>query len=1424
MTPRNKFIRIGTKVDKRQLKEEYNQKESVSLQPLYLYAEQVKQQAYNQALLEAYAVLEDDKASTVNVRSALERLKVARQALDGINKKVPTFVISQLTKDEDNKNVKIIFSSDDPDQAGISRKLSLYKGGQLEKEVLITDPSQSLTLERLDYYQDYEIKTSLVYDIGKGQVTEPETDQETFRLEYKKIEFKDIDQLEIYMKDGANYKRKLTFDALPTDPTNYFIKLKSDRFKDALLPVQTIVDTGSEFEVTVSFEELVQQGEDSKYSSGFRFKVSKPEVAENVYTNFASLIAGMRNNPNATFILGANMTASDVTLSATDQSYVTSEFKGILKGEHQGKSFAIYDLVKPLFHTINGATISNLDLKDVQIETNQAYTGTVANFAKRSQLNNVAVKGQIVAKQGEIGGLIGRIESLVTLDNTLFKGRIDVFGDPNAIYRVGGLVGKVIETSRSWSDNPIIHSSMADLHLNMSSSFRIAMGGGLVGSADILKISDSYAKGNIHYAGTPDMQRQRLDGLVVKEQNYVTVDRSVSDMEVTGKAYQWTNPQTKEEIERQVASLKLTATLEDSPSPFLNLYSVDYTTLPTASKDHAVAYHNIEKLTPFYNKEYIVYYGNRIASTDKLYSTRLVDVVPMIDRRIVTDVATEKAAINHIMLHYEDGTVEYIPITYKEDFKNKQIAEYQLNGRDLLYTPEEFLSSYEDIINRVQPILSEVAFDGEEVKSVLRMTDKDKLSDLYLSKPFAEVKENLTENLRKALSMSHSVNALGGATSDYLVKQLTDKKAAFLLGLSYLSRWYDIPFGDIQTKDLTTFKNDFFGGTDTPVIESIIRLGESGFVNLQSKNNVSTYKKFIGSDKGQENLFNLLEAYKNRFRPEKTANEWLKETTKAYVVETLSGIDEIQKKQQTALSDSKYSVGLYDRIKLNTWENQNLLLPLLTLKEESVYVITNMTTLSFGGYERYKQDPLPEGKDTNQYIRSLVDRAAIWQRDHFDFWYKVLTPETREKLFRNVANYDGYYYPTDNKKSSWRLEDASESSIAEFFGPSGLWYPEKAGLAAYATGNVTYFIQHRMLDQLGTATFTHEMVHNLDGDVYFEGNGRREGQGPELFALGLLQAPDTLNQQIIGINNFFTDETPNPNRLQVANPNTRFNSAKDLKDYMHGVFDVVYLLDYLEANAVLKQSNQVKKDWFRKIGNSYIQTTYGEQSHAGNTITPLTDADVERLKTWDNLIDENIINRREYYNEANLTRNDYYLISLFSPIYAALDNPTGAPGDLMFRRMAFELLAAKGYQDGFVPYVSQQLGEQALKQGKKTYSTWFRKDVGVVDDNMVLKTVFGDTYPSWAAFKKAMYQERIDKLPNLKPITIQYNLGSRRTKTEVITSYQQLQKLMDDAVAYDVTKLPNSLTAQGSWVNVLKKRIYNAYLQDTNDFTSSIFN
>ena len=43
---------------------------------------------------------------------------------------------------------------------------------------------------------------------------------------------------------------------------------------------------------------------------------------------------------------------------------------------------------------------------------------------------------------------------------------------------------------------------------------------------------------------------------------------------------------------------------------------------------------------------------------------------------------------------------------------------------------------------------------------------------------------------------------------------------------------------------------------------------------------------------------------------------------------------------------------------------------------------------------------------------------------------------------------------------------------------------------------------------------------------------------------------------------------------------------------------------------------------------------------------------------------------------------------MFSPIYAGLNNPNGTPGDVMFRKTAFELYAEKGYYQGLLPYVS----------------------------------------------------------------------------------------------------------------------------------------
>ena len=174
---------------------------------------------------------------------------------------------------------------------------------------------------------------------------------------------------------------------------------------------------------------------------------------------------------------------------------------------------------------------------------------------------------------------------------------------------------------------------------------------------------------------------------------------------------------------------------------------------------------------------------------------------------------------------------------------------------------------------------------------------------------------------------------------------------------------------------------------------------------------------------------------------------------------------------------------------------------------------------------------------------------------------------------------------------------------------------------------------------------------------------------------------------------------------------------------------------------------------------------------------------------------------------------------MFSPIYAALSNPKGAPGDIMFRKTAYELLAEKGYQDGFLPYVSNQYAEEAKRNGDITYSDWLRKDVGLITDSLVLKNVFANQYVSWSDFKKDMFNKRIRKQDQLKPITIQYELGVPNSSKEItIRSAAQMQELIDQAVAKDVANIDRTTShAPASWVHLLKQKIYNAYLRSTDD-------
>ena len=1385
-------------------------------------------------------VVETKELSRTEVAPVKEIVKVGT-----LVKVKPTVEIANLTKAENKKSITVSYNLTDTTSAYVSAKAQIFQGDQLIKEMDIENPAKAQVISGLDYYTPYTLKTRLTYNLGENDEQSTETSTQAFQLDYKKIEIKDIDSVELYGKENDRYRRYLSLSEAPTDTAKYFVKIKSDRFKEMYIPVKSITEnTDGTYKVTAAVDQLVEEGAEG-YKEDYTFNVAKSKAEQpGVYTSFKQLVTAIQSNLAGVYKLAADMTADEVGLPENQTSYIKGEFTGTLVGTEGSKAYAIYDLKKPLFDILKNATVKDLDLKNTQVDSKE-NAAAVAKTADNATISNVAVEGKVSGRKSVAGLVVDATNTRI--ENSSFSGKLIAnHADNNANY-AGGIVGKLT------GGNAKVDKSKVDVVISTAARNNNQTAGGIVGKLEnSALVTRSVTTGKIlNGQGYP-----RVGGIVGSTYPRGRVDNVVSNMNV-GDGYATTGDQfgsadvknaitsvenkkqdnfvrkvTKEEVDAKITSYGITVTLDDTGQDLkANSKEVDYTALSKAQVERKVAYNNIEKLMPFYNKELVVYYGNKVATTDKLYTTELLDVVPMNGNEVVTDINNKKNSINRVMLHYKDNTVEYLDVTFKENFTNSQVVEYNVADKGYILTPEAFVSDYTAITNNVLSELQNVMFSSEATKKVLGVVNNAALDNLYLDREFEEVKTNIAEHLRKVLAMDKSINTTGDGVVEYVSEKIKNNKEAFMLGLTYMNRWYNINYDSLNTKDLSVYKFDFNGNNEASTLDTIIALGNSGLENLRGPNTTGLYASTLAPLKGEDSVFDFVEAYRRLFLPNKTNNEWFKDNTKAYIVEAKSDIEEVREKQVSPTADKKYSIGVYDRISAPSWGYKSMILPLLTMKEESLYAISTLSTLAFGSYERYRDrgadGVILSGEALRQYVRGKVDQSAKWQRDHYDIWYRVLAPEFKERLYRAVPVTDAFEVKDTNGRGYWAtLSEKNIDSIYSFFGPVGKYHTPRPNAGAYATGVEAYFVIDRLLDQYGTSVYSHEMVHNSDSSIYFEGNGRREGQGAELYALGLLQSADSVDKEAIVLNTIFKGDKDSKTRLHTYDPTARFTSEEEIQHYLHGMYDVLYTLDAMEANAVLTQTDAVKKQWFRKIENYYVRDDkYNKDTHAGNKVRPLTDEEVTRLTTLNSLIENDIINRRAYQNETQYGRNGYYTISMFSPIYAGLSNPNGAPGDVMFRKTAFELYAEKGYHKGFLPYVSNQYAADALAEGSKTYSSWFRRDVALVTDNLVLKKVFDNRYPNWAEFKKDMFNQRISKQNNLKVITIQYELDKPNSTKEVtISSAQEMQALIDAAVAHDVKNLKRATeNVPSSWVHLLKQKIYNAYLRSTDDFRESIY-
>lgn len=707
--------------------------------------------------------------------------------------------------------------------------------------------------------------------------------------------------------------------------------------------------------------------------------------------------------------------------------------------------------------------------------------------------------------------------------------------------------------------------------------------------------------------------------------------------------------------------------------------------------------------------------------------------------------------------------------------------------------------------------------DGRDITKItdeeaILELNQDNVKAISFGEAFERVQGEIGPIIQRIVDSSAGAQ---NQASTLLTEKILQNKEKLLLGLSYVERLYNFNMGEKNIRDVLLYEPGTYG-IKVDVLDWLIKIGSAGgdTLKLSNSNKVFGYNKLFWSVTASMNLGAFLEENRQKWIPDMTLDEWLLQESPAYIVDD-------------SASDLTAGTGLYRRL-YNDAVMQPYILPLLNVSEDSIYVIANSATITFGIVDCYLDRNL---KSTNavQYaekreeFRKDLEQSARQQKAFIDLWRRVTKPENIGQLTSNRIVLDSlriYSDTTTSGQAEWsaKFGEAASIGVREFFTPLNLYdnFMFSDGMAA-GTG-VRYYLS-KALTERGLATYAHELTHLLVSPVMLNQNGIRDGMQAEVYTRGMFE-PYELNDPPVFNLNLIYDRQAFNERFHNAVPE-RFQSEKDLQSYMSGLLDVIYTLDYAEADIMFSKTPEEKKKWFHKLEQVEDTKTRSNQGDAGSkhnldSVRELTLDEAKELNNIDDLIQNSIIVSRYEVDGTKTTgtmaSNGYYVVPLFSANYAGVQNDLGVSGDVMIRRQAFELLAEYGYYEGMVPYISNQ------------YKAAAQSDQTILSDTYILKNIFGGTYGTMADFKKAMFQKRIDKVKELKPVTIQWN-----NQTVTIKNFDALQQLMKEAVESDLVNVSvtpggsNNIRAQATQIELLKAEIFRAYLFQTKDFQESIY-
>ncbi len=1364
--------------------------------------------------------------------------EIIKKGTKGLEK--PTLEWAKTEKDALKKSATASYTLTKP--AGVeikSIKLALKdKDGQLVKEVTVAENNLNATLDKLKYYQGYTLSTTMVYDRGEGEETEKLEDKQ-IQLDLKKVEIKNIKETSLMSVDDAGVETdKSLLTEKPTDVAPLYLRVTTHDNKTTRLAVSSIeevvVDGKTLYKVVAKAPDLVQRRADDTLSEEYVHYFEKQKSKEgNVYYNFNELVKDMQANPTGEFKLGADLNATNV--KGNGKSYVTSTFKGKLLSNDGGR-FTIHNLERPLFARVENAHVHDINLGNVNINLpGENKVAPLGEMFKKSTIENIKVTGNVVGNN-DVTGMVNKLDE-ADMRNVAFVGNVTSVGDKG--WWSGGLVS---ESWRSNTDSVYFDGNIVANNSKVGGLVaKVNHGGNPNDFKQRGRLKNSFIKGTMTLKN-----HGQSGGLIHENYDWGWVENNVSMMKVTngeimygassvdtGDSYfgfdNFKNNFYVKDVatglssynkSKQIkgisetdalakfANMGITAheyTINDPVTNKLNLVkpkSDTYKDTQDYNADRELAYRNVEKLQPFYNKEWIVNQGNKLAADSPLMTKEVLSVTAMKGNDFVTDLTDA----DHIMVHYADKTKDIFTISPK-DSQVKQVKEYSVAELgEVVYTPNIVVKDRADLISAIESKLSPVELQSDPIYQHLGRTGGNKVNaikDLYLEESFKYVKDNLTQFVTKLVeNEDHQLNT-DEAAKRALIKKIDDNKAAVLLGLSYLNRYYGVKFDDFNIKELMLFKPDFYG-KNVNVLDFLIKVG-SKESNIKGDRTLEAYRETIGGVIGIGELNSFLDYNMRLFTSDTDLNDWFIKATKenVYVVEP--------KTTNPAFADKKHRA--YEG--LNNDVHGKMILPLLNLKDAHMFLISTYNTMAYSSFEKYGKNTAEE----REAFKAEINKVAKGQQNYLDFWSRLSLDKVRNQLLKSNnmvptpvldnQNYKGI--STDKYGHTNSGKDVAP--IRELYGPTGRYHATdwRMGAVARIYGNPykddsVFFMVTDMISDFGISAFTHETTHVNDRMVYLGGSRHREGTDLEAFAQGMLQSPAETSPngdfKALGLNMAY--ERPNDgNQWYNTNPND-LTSRAEIDHYMKGFNDTLMLLDYLEGEAVLdKGSKELNNAWFKKVAKKL------RNANTKNQYDEVRDLNAEEkeynLTSVNDLVDKNFMTKHGPGNgtyDPTGFGSAYVTVPITAGIYGG-NTSEGAPGSMSFKHNTFRMWGYFGYEKGFLNYASNMLKNESKQAGHAT-----------LGDDFIIKKVSDGKFNTLEDWKKEYFKEVVDKAKaGFNPVTIDGTTYS---------SYDDLKNAFSATVDKDKATLNNGSVKFDNTV-ALKEKIFKKLLQQTNSFKTSIF-